>query len=290
MSTSTTVALPEGLKAGLWLSSLNNTDKEFEQAIRLNKRALVHEDFTSRMDAPNLNRGIRIYVGELPNTISNAHLLLGDFAETNAKTTLNFGEVHNCIIAHVIAEPGSGNAQWLCIPSLRIPQSVEASLESQSYLKRVPSRFELASGTTPRLDRRAEARFETLFQRNSEEYFEDGVESDFAREIEILANTNRESASMILTRLLEANYLEPNVWAEAMRWLGQTHAISRESRILLLAKGLFSSSPTIRDGAIVGLASLRDSSALPYLKQAYDRESSDELRADMLTLIEWLSR
>lgn len=292
MSTSTTAGLPDGLKACLWSNVFNDNETQYDKIAGLNKVAFVDAQMVSKTNIPNFreSKGVYTVIRGLPNSVNNAPLFYsGDFGETIDKTTFNLQTGWKPSALN--SEYGSRKTRFFCLAAQVLHEPLETSFGSPSvvYLNAVPQTGTITS-TVLTLNPHVEARFEALFQRNSEEYFEDGIESDFSREIETLANTNRDSASAILTRLLEADSVKPDVWAEAMRWLGQTHALTRESRLLLLAKGLFSASPTIRDGAIVGLASLQDGGAIPYLKKALDKEPSDDLRTDVRTLIEWLSR
>ncbi|MBZ5493641.1 MAG: hypothetical protein LAO76_22205 [Acidobacteriia bacterium] len=328
MSTSTTAGLPDGLKAYLWSDRFPYNETYCGNVSGVDRVTLIDTGMAAKTNVAFSNtKQVYAVIGALPNSIDNAPLFYGgEFEEAIAQTTLSLRTGWEPSVLNL--EHGSGKTQLFCLNAGLRQESVETLFGSPSGWKPATLSFGYGSGKThmsylgdqlfqepaetsfgnltgylnalPQakaisstaltVNPRVETKFEAAFQRNSDEYFEDGVESDFARELEMLAISNRDSASKILTRLLEAENLAPSVWGEAMRWLGQTQALPRESRVLLLANGLFSSAPAIRDGAIVGLASLRDTSSLPYLRKALDRETSDELRADMLTLIEWLSR
>lgn len=81
----------------------------------------------------------------------------------------------------------------------------------------------------------------------------------------------------------------PEVGGEALRWLGRIdHAESYEYRRWLLERSLSLSSTRVRDGAILGLASMDDKHAIPYLKRAIEEEQCSELKADMESVLEQL--
>ena len=65
-------------------------------------------------------------------------------------------------------------------------------------------------------------------------------------------------------------------------------SITRNRRLWILESGLFSSSARIRDAAGLGLASLDDPHAIPYVRKAIDEERCDELREDLQQILEQL--
>jgi HEAT repeat protein len=142
------------------------------------------------------------------------------------------------------------------------------------------------SSTTPAMDREAENRFLAALQRGEEERFEDGMESGFSNELESLVRQYGSRSRDILSRLLENDNLSVNVWAEAMRCLGRIDDLaSREARLWVLEKGLTARSAIVRDGAALGIASMDDPSAIPYLERAIASETVRELRTDMLDVL-----
>lgn len=146
------------------------------------------------------------------------------------------------------------------------------------------------SATVPARDRDAENRFEAAFRRGVEERFEDGMESGFSKELESLVRRYGSVSRDVLSRLLQGGNLSASVWAEALRCLGRIDdPNSREARLWVLEKGLTSRSPLVRDGAALGIASMDDPSAIPYLQRAIEAETVRELRADMLEVLAQLT-
>jgi HEAT repeat protein len=120
----------------------------------------------------------------------------------------------------------------------------------------------------------------------TEESFEDGMESALSRGLEGVVRRNGRQAVVELIPRIICESVNQEVASEALRSLGRmTHPESLPSRRWLLERALFSSSARVRDAAGLGLASLDDPHAIPYVRQAIDREPCEELRADLrLTL------
>lgn len=124
--------------------------------------------------------------------------------------------------------------------------------------------------------------FQRLFEAAREETFEDGVESQLSKGIGLLIRRHGESAIESLTYFIIGEKTNTEIAAEILRWLGRIkHPSTRASRLWLLKRSLFCSSATVRDGALLGLASLDDPATIPHLKQAIEREKIVELREDM---------
>lgn len=121
-----------------------------------------------------------------------------------------------------------------------------------------------------------------FFVREIDTIFEDGVESPFSRElIRNLEKYGNVALEVLFDLILHAR-INPELAAEALRWLGyiENHE-THEYRRWLLERSLECSSPRVRDGALLGLASLDDPKAIPSLKLAIEKEQVSELRHDM---------
>ncbi len=111
------------------------------------------------------------------------------------------------------------------------------------------------------------------------ESFEDGVETDFSRNIVRLVERHPSEAIRALQDLISRNKLDPRLVAEIFRWLGEMeHSISFTKRRALLENNLRHRSPYIRDGAIVGLAYMDDPLSIDALTEALQNEPIPELR------------
>ena len=121
-----------------------------------------------------------------------------------------------------------------------------------------------------------------LFESGKEQNFEDGTESEFSKAFIDLVKEYGVDAIEVLAHLIIEEKVNPEIASEALRWLGQIdHPASYRRRLWLLERSLSCSPARVRDGAILGLAFLDDPHAIPYLKQAIQREHVSELRTDM---------
>ena len=132
-------------------------------------------------------------------------------------------------------------------------------------------------------------RLEVAFRWAKDIQFEDGMENEFSRELLSLMERHENSAVDAVGELILSENVSPAVASEALRWLGgMDDATTYQKRLWLLEKCLFSSSPVVRDGAVVGVASMDDPSAIPYLRKARDKEPLNDLRKDMGQVLEQL--
>lgn len=138
------------------------------------------------------------------------------------------------------------------------------------------------SGTAPEANPPwVEEHVRTLFGEAVDERFDDGVESSFARELVSVVERWGDSAMAAAAWLVIRDLAEPQVSREALRALGHMrHADSHSYRLWLLERSLHALSPWVRDGAALGLASMRDVHAIAHLTQAVERESLAELREE----------
>jgi hypothetical protein len=128
------------------------------------------------------------------------------------------------------------------------------------------------------LDKKANA----LFIAAKDEIFEDGMESDFSRNLIEFVSTYGHSAMEAIIPVILSARLNTEVASEAFRVLGRlNHKTTYRDRLWLLERGLYSASARVRDGAALGLAFLNDPLATAPLKSAIERESTPELRQDM---------
>lgn len=133
------------------------------------------------------------------------------------------------------------------------------------------------------------AEIRDIFIAAGDEYFEDGVETDFSRSVIQLVEQYRDDAIKALQSMISRDLLAPKLVAEALCWLGQVEEpASHIKRRELLQENLGHRSPYIRDGAMVGLAYLEDPRSLEALRVALQREPIAELREYIEETIEQL--
>lgn len=136
---------------------------------------------------------------------------------------------------------------------------------------------------------RLEQSLHGLFDAATEEKFERGMESDFAKGLKgLLVLSPIELLRLLRTRLTETS-MPVEVVAEAMRWLGEQEQKSiRKHIVSLLIYGLQHTSPLVRDAGALALGRLEGSNSLSHLNRAIADETVPELRQDMRDLAESL--
>ena len=159
------------------------------------------------------------------------------------------------------------------------------------------ARQAIPTGTIPSVDTAAmemfwsnlAAQVREAFGRATGEIFEDGKESAFTRKIRALVKTRGVEVVRLVANVILSGSIRPDIASEALRVIGrlrdpQTH----DERRLLLQKALFQESPYIRDGAVSGIAGMRDPLSLPWLSKALENEQIEDLRDEMKRVIERL--
>ena len=131
--------------------------------------------------------------------------------------------------------------------------------------------------------------FRRLFAAAREEVFEDGMESVFSRNLAVLIKEHKDQAIIFAAEYLESDDFDEEVGAETLRQLGHSkNEPTYMSRLDLLVRGLHHDSAMVRDGAILGLASMDDPGVIAELEEAVKREQDPELRDDMNDVLEQL--
>lgn len=179
-----------------------------------------------------------------------------------------------------------------------IPQGEDslASEERSCYTFERITRYPPAAETTslnstkePRRDEELERSIISLFMMSGDEEFESGMISDFSRDLCLIIDNHGKAAMEIITYLFLYKEVNPEVLCEALRWLGRIDQLDSHSyRLWLLEKSLESTSIFVRDGAILGIASLDDPCAIPAVHKAIEKENCEELRENMQVVLQQL--
>lgn len=169
-------------------------------------------------------------------------------------------------------------------------QRLSASTQPVKALR--PSQRQKPVGASTELYEHSDAlysKIEAIFWSAKGEFFEDGMESTFSQQLNSSVKRYGNEALEAIICLIVYERVDPEVGGEALRWLGRIdHVESYGNRRWLLEKSLSLSSTRVRDGAILGLASMDDKHAIPYLKHAIEEEQCSELKADMKSVLEQL--
>jgi hypothetical protein len=146
-----------------------------------------------------------------------------------------------------------------------------------------------ASTDFPVLDDSVRRVVERLFQQHRHEFFEDGMDSVFANDLEVLVRTHRETSLLEISTLIEKHPDLVNVSAEALRVIGKINdPASRACRRWMLISSLRHPNRLVRDGAIIGLGEMDNPSSIPAVKRAIEFETSTALRTDLVQLLKQL--
>lgn len=136
-----------------------------------------------------------------------------------------------------------------------------------------------------------EARISELFAVASEVPFEDGIENDFSRQLELLVTTHGEPALVAIQERISNAQTNDSVVSEALRCLGRIdHAVTSPVRRAILEEALLHPSFCARNGAIFGLAAMDDPRAISEAIQAESKEKDPYLRMLLAKLVAQLRK
>lgn len=133
------------------------------------------------------------------------------------------------------------------------------------------------------------SQIESIFWEAKRENFEDGMESKFSQNLLSFIRKYSQDAVESITSLIVYGKVNSEVAGEALRWIGRIeHPDSYGFRRWLLERSIILPSARVRDGALLGIASMDDKHAIKYLKDAIDKEKYNDLKADMIQVLEQL--
>lgn len=129
----------------------------------------------------------------------------------------------------------------------------------------------------------------SVFELAAGEDFEDGVETEFSRQLEkFVKDYGSVGISSIRSAILKERFPEQYI-AEALLWLGDMeHERTKNTRRLLLENALDSKSVFIRDAAVSGLSYLDDPKSIDRLSKALVEEPSQGIRTNIKTVLKCL--
>lgn len=132
--------------------------------------------------------------------------------------------------------------------------------------------------------------FDAMLDAARRDVIEDGMRNTISERLPGLMEKDFKAVIPALMSVIEAGRTTPIIAAEVLKELGRIRsAASHASRLWVLERALSQSSPFIRDGAGLGLATLADGDALPYLRRAIDNEPNAQMRADLQLVIDELN-
>jgi len=138
--------------------------------------------------------------------------------------------------------------------------------------------------------RAVKAEVQRLFSLATFVEFESGMTNDFSDGLEEAIETFGEVALEHVQEFVLDEKIPFTIAAETLRYIGNTESerYAEGRRKLLEACLLNSRFMLVRDGAAAGLSYMEDSNSIPCLMRAIDTESHEELRNDLLEVLELL--
>jgi len=114
------------------------------------------------------------------------------------------------------------------------------------------------------------------------EELEHGADTPLIPALYLTIRQHGADAVFELAASIESSQMDPQLASWVLRWLGKLidHP-SHRARVWLLVRGLQSPVPMIRDGAALGLASIRDIRTVDALRTAAARERYSRLRRNI---------
>ena len=183
-------------------------------------------------------------------------------------TILNIADTHNTLTGVLPIETSSHKAQAYRQAEA---STVEGDDDQSSSI-----------GLQKELTRYVENTVDRLFESARELYFEDGMETDFSRELVSLVKKYGNLAVGEISHLITYGRVDEEVASEALRCLARIDDASTYGfRLWVLEKNLSSRSPMVRDRAALGLVYMGDGHAIQYIRRAIEQETIIELRCDL---------
>ena len=167
----------------------------------------------------------------------------------------------------------------------------KSSLPLRSCAKRTPAVAANELAVTHRLRETDDLKgtVHLLFAQAREEYFEDGMESEFSRGLTHLILERGGRVLRVADQLESSGLITEGVISEALRWIGlMDDAATHEDRRRFLQRHLSSRSVQVRDGALLGISFMDDPRSLPSMRKAVECEKVDELKKDLQQVMDQL--
>ena len=147
----------------------------------------------------------------------------------------------------------------------------------------------LERDATPRLDDRLVRYVNQLVRGAEEEVFEDGMESNFSRDLVSTICEHGDAALSAIEQVVLDGNTNVEVQGEILIQLGAIdNPSTHPQRLAILTSALESQDVRIRDAASLGIEALEDASAIPALESALHRELSGRMRENLTAVINQL--
>jgi hypothetical protein len=116
------------------------------------------------------------------------------------------------------------------------------------------------------------------------------MDSNFSVGLRVLFREHPTDFARVLEQRLKLRDISPRVLVELAYTLGQIRDnATTEWRLATLVDFMNSPAPSVKDAGAVGLAYLDDKRAVPYLREAIEREPTASFREDLRAVMEQLT-
>lgn len=136
-----------------------------------------------------------------------------------------------------------------------------------------------------------EGKLADLFLTANDGLFEDDQVRNFSEKLAAILHIYGDATIECIAPYVIGGQASAETAAGTLRCLSHIDSrVSYNHRIWLMERALQSSSSWIRDAAVLALESMDDPTAVPFLQEAFNKESNSELRQFLQSVLEYLQR
>ncbi|MDE2836437.1 MAG: HEAT repeat domain-containing protein [Chloroflexota bacterium] len=210
--------------------------------------------------------------------------------DTHRNTLYDFNDIRRALVQYYY-HLNTLRRRPLSTVYVTVPGQVGSSSESRP--SKLTTKTILASKTTDELSLvsivELMASFLAIVHENADEIYEDGVESLLSQYIHASIGKYGNAAVSAWGQLIGLESVNVESVEEILRHIGVMDGReTKEHRLSVLISSLQSSNPRIRDAASLGIAAMDDPDALRDVEKAFDREQSEQLKANIGLVAEQL--
>ena len=163
-------------------------------------------------------------------------------------------------------------------------------LEQSSATQIAAGTFTESSTQLRKVTPEIQAKLDAMLDAARRDVIEDGMYNAINERLPDLIARDFSAVIPAIMSVIEAGRTAPVIAAEVLKELGRLRdSASHTNRLWVLERALGLSSSFVRDGAGLGLATLADARALPYLRRAIENEPDSQTKADLQLVVDELN-